>query len=82
MKHLEHMKSYLISWMDEDNDYLDASLDSDRSNADRFTYYADMCGVSPFVLRNWLLGRGKPNWQRIEDELDKLGVCYIPAGEL
>ena len=72
---LQHIKSYLVSWMDKDSDYLDESID------DRFTYYADACGVSPFVLRNWLSGRGKPNWNKIKNALDNLGVNYTLTGE-
>jgi hypothetical protein len=75
MKNLDDMKNYLMSWMDEDNDYLDSEYSDNKS--DRFEFYACMCGVSPFVLKNWLLGRGRPNWKKVKDALDETGVAYI-----
>lgn len=75
MNNLESMKKYLKSYMSNDTDYLDGT------HLDKFTYYADSCDVDPFILRNWLIGRGKPNWNKVKNALDNLGVCYVKAGE-
>jgi len=74
MNNLESMKNYLKSYMSNDTDYLD-------DVSDKFTYYADSCEVTPFVLKNWLTGRGKPDWNKVKNALDSLGVCYIKVGE-
>jgi len=75
MTSLESMKNYIESYMSDETDYLN------DTESDRFTYYADICDVHPFILKNWLIGRGKPNWNKVKNALDNLGVSYIKTGE-
>lgn len=73
---IKHLISYLKECMSSDTDYLDADKYNNKTS-DLFEFHAFDCDVSPFVFRNWVIGRGNPDWNKVLNVFDKSGVAYI-----